>query len=289
MTPEEPKADSSFPSESAPTRHPASPDSSLTTVEVSTLGASPRQDPWAHRRAEPRTFAFIWTLFLFAATLTTYAVTMSMGTGSHDVVRPAARLLLAIVAAGIMLVWPMVRLSQLPDPRPISGPVLDLLVVLVPVQAIIWPQCLGWLAWWPVPVIAAAGASLCAWALIVGALLSISHTLRASGRFRSPSGWMAAFLLFTLLTLIPTYANARAKRPQTDPAVQLVRPSWMVSPISSMYEFTQDRTSVPAPAAVYPGHWRIISLTLAVGIFLWPVAIGVHRRALAGRPAPGLH
>src|SRR5947207_1904454 len=77
-----------------------------------------RADPWAHRRGEPRIFAFLWTLFLFAATGFTFMAAVSMGGTSADVMRPATRALLAVTAAGVVLIWPMVRLSQAPDEHP---------------------------------------------------------------------------------------------------------------------------------------------------------------------------
>src|SRR5437867_4288680 len=79
----------------------------------------PRPDPWSHRRGEPRLFAFLWTLFLFAATGITFMTAVSLGGNSADVMRPATRALLALTGAGVVLLWPMVRLSQAPDEHPI--------------------------------------------------------------------------------------------------------------------------------------------------------------------------
>jgi hypothetical protein len=55
-----------------------------------------------------------------------------------------------------------------------------------------------------------------------------------------------------------------------------------------MFEFTMDRANGPTPAAVYPGHWRLISLTFAFSIFMWMVAIAVNLR-VGRRGSRGLH
>src|SRR5204862_230299 len=82
---------------------------------------------------------------------------VSMGGTSADVMRPATRALLAVTAAGVVLIWPMVRLSQAPDEHPASGSLQDLVVVLIPTQAVSWPQWLGWVGRWPPGVVGGRG------------------------------------------------------------------------------------------------------------------------------------
>lgn len=235
---------------------------------------SRRPDPWAHRRAEPRTFAFIWTFYLFIATLTTYAVSLSAGVGTPDVVRPAARMLIALVAAGIVTVWPLVRLSQEPDQRPIIGPVLDTIVVIVPVQAIIWPQAFGWLASWPVSVIAALSVSLTSWCALVSGAVSITHTLRLRPRPASSTACMATIVSLGLASHLPMLISLFSSSATIYP----VRSSWMLSPLAAAYEILQDRTWIGTPAAVFPGHWRMISLTWAGALTMWLIAIALRNR-----------
>ena len=234
----------------------------------------PGPDPWAHRRAEPRTFAFIWTMYLFAATVTTYAVAMSSGIGGHDVVRPAARMLLALVAAGLLIIWPLVRLSQAPDPRPIAGPILDIVVILVPIQAIVWPQAAWWLAGWPLPVVCAVTAAFTSWVLIIGALVSLTHSMRPR-RALSPAAWMALFIAFAGIIHLPVMLTAD---PRSTSVTRLVSPAWMTSPVTAIFELTQDRTWIGTPAAVFGGHWRLIALASGVALGLWLVAAGVRTR-----------
>src|ERR1043166_1453153 len=95
-------------------------------------------DPWAHRRGEPRTFAALWLLFLFAATILSVGAVGIFGLMSTDVYRPAARVMLEIVAIGVVVLWPMVRLSQAAPAFPLRAMLGDAVVVLVPAQAVIW-------------------------------------------------------------------------------------------------------------------------------------------------------
>jgi hypothetical protein len=244
-----------------------------------------RQDPWAHRRAEPRTFAFIWTLYLFVATLSTYAMSMTSGIGGHDVIRTAAQVLLALVGAGLVIIWPMVRLSQAPDPRPIAGPILDIVVVLVPIQAIVWPQAAWWLAGWPPPVVAAIAASTACWTALVGAMISIAHSRRAHAP-RSPAAWMGGVLFVLILLHVPAlFADAR-------PAVaapSAVRAMWMLSPVLSLFELSRDRSWAGIPAAVFSGHWRMIGLTGGVALGLWLSAAAIAIRDTGRSRGRGLH
>lgn len=236
---------------------------------------SPRLDPWAHRRAEPRTFAFIWTVFLFIATLSAYAVTATTGLGGYDIIRPAARQLLSLVGAGLVLVWPMVRLAQEPDRRPIAGPLLDLIVILVPVQAIVWPQNAWWLNGWPLSVVAAVGAFIAAWAFVIASLISISHQTRPR---LSPGVCMLILLGLLAGAHMPMIAGIMSSWP-ADAPVNGARSSWLLSPIAGVFELTRDRTWNANPAQVFPGHWRMIGMLGGIGLALWMVAFGIRARA----------
>lgn len=236
-------------------------------------------DPWAHRRGEPRTFAFIWTVYLFVATVSVYAGTVSSGIGAYDAIRPAARMLLAMIGAGLFLVWPLVRFSQPPDNRPFIGPVLDLIVVLVPIQAIVWPQIAWWLTGWPVSVVAATAALLAAWAVFVAGLVSIAHQARAAGRV-SGAACMAVVIVAMLLCHVPMAARAAVPAPSTGGDGLSIRSAWMFSPVAGVLELTKDTSWSGVPAQVSAGHWRLISLTAGLAVSLWLVSISWRMRRL---------
>ena len=242
------------------------------------------RDPWAHRRAEPRTFAFIWTVYLFAATVSVYAVTVTSGVGGYDAIRPAARMLLVLIAAGMFIVWPLVRVSQEPDQRPLVGPVLDLIVVLVPIQAIVWPQYAWWLTGWPFGVVAATAAVLAAWAVVVASIVSMSHQARAARQVSAP--WCMLIVMGLLvLCHVPMAAQAAfaSASGATGERGELIRPLWMLSPIGGVLELTRDTSWSGQPARATPGHWRMIGLLGGVGLALWLGAVAARFRV--GRAA----
>src|SRR5262245_5977866 len=67
----------------------------------------PRFDRWAHRRGEPRVFAFLWTIYLVGATGLALASVGARGQVPIEVYRPVAQVLLVTVSAGVVIVWPL--------------------------------------------------------------------------------------------------------------------------------------------------------------------------------------
>jgi hypothetical protein len=218
---------------------------------------------WSHRRGEPRIFAFFWTLYLLLATVGAF---WRVGApGGHDVLamRPAARSLLAAVTVGVVLLWPMTRLSQrAPGQSPVRvarAVWQDMLVILVPAQAIIWPQVA--MAGWPLPVVAALAASIAAWTLVVGALVAFGLCAGRVGR----AWWMLAVV--ALAGLGPLAALGPLG--QAWAAEGSFAWWWMTSPLTSGFEITRDRAWTGASAAVEAGHWRAIAAAGWAGVVGW--------------------
>jgi hypothetical protein len=125
-------------------------------------------DPWAHRRGEPRLFALLWSLYLFGAALTTVMQIPVLGASEIRFVRSHGQMLLLLIAIGLTLLWPLVRLSQARPRRPAIASLIDLVALLAPVQAVIWP--LKWLGNWSWEVTAGVNLLLVSWTFLVGAL-----------------------------------------------------------------------------------------------------------------------
>lgn len=235
-------------------------------------------DPWAHRRGEPRAFAFLWTAFLFVATVSTFVAVASRSQVDPLLMRVAGRTLLVIVAVGVCVLWPMVRLSQLPPTNPFVGTAQDLVVVLIPVQAVVWPQWVRWLAHWPLDVVTAVALSITAWgALVAGVLVAAQlHRLRATRRAAPDPGlwWMALLAAAVVMGAGLALAGLSA---EPDPA----RADWMLSPITALLELTRDRAWTGRSAATTSTHWLFTLATLALAVAAWALSA-----AFRGRSAP---
>lgn len=256
----------------------ASPAGDAHAVDLDVFGRpAPAGRDWTHRRGEPRIFAFFWTLYLLLATVGAFWT--AGAPGSHDALamRPAARSLLAAITVGIALLWPMTRLSQsAPSERPrriARAIVQDMMVLLIPAQAVIWPQIA--MSAWPVPVVAALAASLAAWTLVIGGVLAMGLCLTGPGSGR---GWWM-LVLVALAGLGPLVAiGPLGGAAHGDGSFDWW---WMTSPVTSGFEISRDRLWTGASAAVSVGHWRSIAVVGLVGAAVWVMfgAMSLFRRA----------
>lgn len=83
---------------------------------------------------------------------------------------PGVRRMLLSVTVGLMIAWPMLRLSQSRPPYPIRQTWLDLAVLLGLVQVVVWPLRLV-TNWTPLRT-AAIDATLAGWLLLAGAVVA---------------------------------------------------------------------------------------------------------------------
>lgn len=209
---------------------------------------------WSHRKGEPRLFALAWMVYLMAAS---GLVLAAIGTAAHlspHVAAPAARGALVAIALGVCLLWPMLRLSQVPPAR---GKVWvdvsrDLLVVVPPAVAVVLPQSLPFLANWPIAVIVGVVVLLAAWALVVGGLIALHYaTARGDG-----AGWSGTLWMLAVLAAVGIGPLVVVLGPE--PADESPRPAALISPISGVLELTRARPGSGASAAVSGEHWRAI-------------------------------
>jgi len=243
---------------------PAIDDLEHDLLEHDLLGHAPPvgKANWDHRRAEPRMLALLWTIYLFAATLLTFASAGLLGFVTPDSYRPSAKSLLLLIFLGATVFWPMLRLTQMPPRSHIARACLkDAMVIIAPAQAIIWPQM--FLAHWPFQVLVYTAIAMTGWVLLCAALLA-----RALGESRpSRGGWMFVFLALGAAApaLILVHAAVTGGLPEHDG----VRWLWMGSPWTVPFELTRDRPWTGAAAITLPGHRVAAWGTLAIGMAAW--------------------
>ncbi len=241
------------------------------------LGRPPKRHPnWDHRRGEPRTFALVWTIFLMLATLVMFASMSAALVVTVDVYRPATRILLMTITAGIVLIWPMIRLSQArPYGSALPHVARDILIVLIPVQALIWPQALRLLGGWPLERCAAIAACQSAWALLIGGFLALGLTFDPVGRVGPARGaWMAFFAAIAIGVPLVELAFGSIVLPGAHDLSSVV--AMMMSPITAVYELVRETEST-GDLAARTTQWTVIGATSFAGAVVWVAAWCVER------------
>lgn len=210
-------------------------------------------------------------IYLFASLLTTVgAASLVGGAGallSTDVYRPAARLLMAATMAGIVVAWPMVRLSQEAPRNPRRAFAADVVLVTLPTLAMVWPQGLPWMAGWGAQVCAALTMWHAGWAMVVAAVLTWACTAREGVGGR----WMVMAGLVAVVVVGPSIAMLRPHALHA-PVVREFDALLMTSPIAGALEMVEDKSWRGRAARVSDGHWASAGLVLALGAAAWGLA-----------------
>ncbi len=239
-------------------------------------------DRWAHRRAEPRPFAALWLLYLVGVSALVVANAGVSGMLHRDVYRAAACGMLTLVGVGVIVVWPMLRLSQEVPERPGRSVLADAWIVMLPSQVMVWAQALPWMGDWPVEVVGAIAAVLGAWTFISGAMLAaglrhVSNTLPGAPRGARRALWMALILLAgVFLPAVGLFIEGRLGTPTREGIV------WMgLSPVTAPFAIAGQRAWVSLGSPVEPVQWVGVATLGLIAIAGW-VLVGVWR---GGAPA----
>lgn len=217
------------------------------------------EDPWAHRKGEPRVFALLWCAYLMAAALVTLFAVRSVGAPSAEQYRYGARALLVLCALGVTVLWPALRLSQAAPTRPARAALIDVLIVAMPLNAVLWPMPV--LTRWPFGVTAGTLVMLSSWAFAAGGWVAWGSARGGLGR----AGSMAACVLLASAAPLAGAWAAEA-------------PAWwgMLSP------FTAGAAMTAAPSGLSPvmsaTEWMLAITPAALGAPAWAAACLARRR-----------
>lgn len=238
----------------------------------------PDVDPWAHRRAEPRLFAFLWTLYLFVTVLGSLLWLTRSGVLAASAYGPAARIMLIVIASGATILWPMVRLSQVAPPEhPIAAAFGDLVVVVMPMQVVVWP--LAFLANWPIHVVALLATMLFVWPALTGGLVAIAFARcarRGAPALRPVARicWMALCIASVCAGPLVVVLTAVGER------IDITSWAWKLSPFTFVFLLTGTGLRGPhAPIGLQ--DWYALMPVALAAMFAWLLAMAFASRRSA--------
>jgi hypothetical protein len=127
----------------------------------------------------PRGLIFLSSLWLIGSWIIAIGIRAPVQPSSASYT-PSVRLMLFCVTTGLMIGWPLMRLSQDRPHYPIRQTLLDLMVLLGLVQVVVWPLRLV-TNWTPLRT-AAIDATLAGWVLLMGAVIAAAIGSAPPGR-----------------------------------------------------------------------------------------------------------
>lgn len=169
---------------------------------------------------------------------------------------PGVRLMLVCITIGLMIGWPLLRLSQAPKYWPISQTILDMVVLLSLVQVVIWPLRL--ITPWTLDRTAALDATMAAWTILAGAIIaSAIGTNKFGVRNLAILACIAMCLLGPAIALLSTTTGGSA--------FSMVE----IGPIISVHKLAEGINS-----RVTWGQWLTILIPTVAAILAWS-ALGI--------------
>ncbi|MEO1128554.1 MAG: hypothetical protein AAFX05_02475 [Planctomycetota bacterium] len=239
-------------------------------VFVPEFRATSGRDPWAHRKGEPRVFALLWSLYLMASAMLTIFASRALTPPALEQYRYGCRAMVIMIAIGTVILWPATRLSQAPPRRPARAALIDMLVLLGPVQVVIWPMPV--LTWWSFEMTAGLVAVVASWTALSCALVALGSGSR--------SMLLRSMLMLLCMVAVLTGPLLMFMSVSADPT-----PRWLslLSPITALWAIAEAPGS--RGGAPSGGEWWLIAAPAIVGAVLW-IAAAMRRFGEACEEAP---
>jgi hypothetical protein len=228
-----------------------------------------------------------WLVFLVGVAVVMTAQTSAGIRFSPQAMRSAAATAIATAMVGVVVLWPMFRLSQRPPTGSIVRAMIgDVGVMLPPLVAVILPHALRFLAGWPVAVIGALCAHAAVWCILTAALLGwaladVRAGERRAGRVDGVRRgvWMAAFVVLAVGVPLGLVLAGDAGRSGPVPSGGAGSGDALraASAVGGVFELTADRSASGASAAVPENLWRVLA-----GLGAGAAGVGLGSVAAAG-------
>jgi len=237
-------------------------------IFVPELLVTSSQDPWAHRKGEPRMLVLFWSVYLVISALLTIFATRQIGLPSPAIYAQGARTMLVMTGLGLCVLWPMARLSQMAPERPEVDALGDLAALLLPVQAVIWPM--PFLTGWSWTVTAALVALMASWGALSSGIVAMSLERATTGT--RLAGTAVCIMCVAGAPLIGWFIQV-FHLPYSPPLLA------MLSPITAPYALT----TAPAGPKPTSAQWLATAAPAVAGAVLLLCAYG-RRRWRAATP-----
>lgn len=213
----------------------------------------------------PRALIFLGSLWLIGSWFLAIGIRppVQPSAASYE---PGVRLMLLCVTTGLMIGWPLLRLSQVPSPAPLRQTMLDLAVLLAMVQVVLW--LLRLVTTWSPLRTAAVDAALAGWAILAGAVIA-----GAVGSPRSGPRHLAMIVCLAMCLLAPALAVVGVMGGVD--SITLIE----LSPLLAVRSLGDGGG---APLTMH--QWRWIGLLFLAGAAAW-LALGLFQWIQGRRPS----
>ncbi len=214
----------------------------------------------------PRGLIFLASIWLVVS----WAVAIGFRTpvdASSASYTPGVRLMLITAAIGLIIGWPLLRVSQSRAEYPMTQTLLDLIVLLALVQVVIWPLRL--VTPWSPARTAALDATLVAWTVLAGAMVAA-----ATGSHRTGPRIIAIIACLTMCLGGPVLAMIGVRG---SAMTGLVPRLLQAGPLLEVYALSDGGRTAPGG-----GQWAWISIVAMAGAAAWGVLITITMSR--GRP-----
>ena len=191
--------------------------------------------------------SFIWIIACFAATIGLSAP-IQPTSGAYT---PSVRAMLALLAVGACLLWPLARITYARGAWTPARVALDMITIMVAFHAIFWPLHL--VTYWTAAQMLAIDLLLCGWIAATGAWIALA--IRTGTR---RTVWSTAWMAIVLAGVVLDAVGAPAPIPE------------LAGPYAALLRLTPERTDstvVPVwSVAIWPwilaaGAWAGVLLT----------------------------